>query len=392
MMKKSIATEILRIVGVLTGLVLTCNANSLVVTNGEILEMGGVHNFNNVLISNGTIYLTNDTVIASSGDISILSGGTITWRYTTTNWSTNIYLNSNGRGGNGSSVFSKNGSNAWNMTLQAASNLTINGTINLRGGAGQTHIGNAAQGVFGGDFYNSTTRNAHKGGTGGCSYGGNGGQGATLFLKSLAGNIDARNATLILSGGDGGMGGDGGTGGEGGSTPSGQGADGGDGGDSFGGNGGNGGQLIIRTETLRADSWLCLQRGGIGAYAGNGGEGGFLGFGSWGMLVHLMAEGGFWNGSFGASGESYNGVNGANGMLDVVKQAKPQPRFENGLLSLDLDMTSTSATYIVECCTNLLEAEWKEVDAFPGYSGEMRWADSLTNQAGKCFYRIQTIY
>lgn len=376
--------------------VLSATAESLIVTNGETLEMGGLKSYETVLISNGTIYLTNDTIITSASDIQILSGATITWHYTTTNWSTNIYLDSHGLGGSGASVLAKNGSNAWNITLQAASNLTVAGTIDLRGGAGQTHMGNAAQGSFGGDFRYPATRETHIGGTGGSSCGGNGGQGATLFLTSSSGNMDIRNANLNLSGGDGGNSGDGGTGGEGGSTPSGQGANGGSGGISQGGNGGNGGQLIIRTQTLYTNSWICLMEGGTNGLTGNGGAGGLPGTGSWGSSsageITIFASGGSWNGNQGPSGQSYDGLSGISGTVDVIKKAEARPQFENGQISLGLDMTSTSATYIVECCTNLFTADWQAVGTFYGQGGATNWTSIPSNGSDKAFYRIQTTY
>lgn len=183
---------------------LSAAVESLIVTTGETLEIGGSNSYETVLISNGTIYLTNDTVITSSGDIQILSGATITWHYTTTNWSTNVYLDSpGGRSGSGASVIANSGTNAWHLTLNSTGSLIINGTIDLRGGAGQTHIGSADQGIYGGTFYNPAERSAHNGGDGGTSCGGHGGAGAHLFLISQAGCIRLTGANIILCGGNG---------------------------------------------------------------------------------------------------------------------------------------------------------------------------------------------
>ncbi len=316
--------------GVVPVSVFSVSAESLIITNGETLELGGSKSYDNVLISNGTIYLTNNTVITSASDIQILSGGTVTWHYTTTNWSTNIYLNSSGRGGSGTSILAKNGSNAWNITLQAASNLTIIGKIDLRGGAGQTHIGNAAQGFFGGDFRPPASRIDHTGGTGGSSYGG------------------------------------------------------------------NGGQLILRTKILYTNGWTYFTDGGANGLAGGGGKGGVPGTGSWGSSsvkeFQIFGSGGPWDGSSGANGTGYNGLSGTNGVMDVIKQAKVRPSFENGQLTLNLDMTSTSATYSVECCTNLPEADWQPIGTFSGANGATNWISPSSNHLDKAFYRIQTVY
>lgn len=377
---------------------LFAEGESLIVTNGETLEMGGTYTFDNVLISDGTVYLTNDTVITSSGDISILTNGTITWHYTTTNWSTNVSIaNPPGRyGGYGTSVIAQNGSNAWNLALYSDETLTINGVIDLRGGAGQTHIGRAGMGSYGGSgYFTASQRAEYKGGNGGNSQGGNGGLGGILELQAGQNLINLQNSSLILSGGSGGNGGTGGTGGPGGdwSWPSGpssggQGADGGDGGDSLGGNGGAGGRFVIRTVELLTDNWSCATSGGANGLGGQRGDKGPPGLGQWTDGY----KGGFWPGSEGERGNSYNGISGTNGVMDVIKQAEPRPGFENGQFSLGLDMTSTSATYIVECCTNLLSADWQTVGTFNGRSGGTNWVEALSNRFDKAFYRIQTVY
>lgn len=372
---------------------LSAPAESLIVTNGESLEMGGTYNFENVLISNGTIYLTNDTIITSAGDISVLSGGTITWHYAT-NWVVNFSPSQN-NSGNGQSVYAQTGSNSWHLSLLSTNYLTVNGTIDLRGSAGQTHVGYANRGIGGNNFYNLSDRATSKGGKGGSSYGGTGGRGATLLLRSSAGNIDARGAEIILSGGDGGGGGHGSSGGRGGDwkgSGSGQGADNGGGGDSFGGNGGPGGELIIRTKLFDTKDWNCVMQGGT---HGNAGEGGYPDEPGYGYKIIGSGDNTkvvAWDGSTGAYGNSYNGSPGTNGMMNVIKQAEARAQLENNQLQLGLDMTSTSATYIVECCTNLFTADWQEIGRFSGANGSTNWTAALSNRADKAFFRIQTAY
>ena len=368
---------------------LSATAESLIVTNGETLELGGSKSYDNVLISNGTIYLTNDTIITSTGDISVLSGGTVTWHYTTTNWI--IATNLPYRGG---SFVAKNGADAWSLSLQATSNLLCSGRIDLRGGAGQTHVGKAGKGSYGGTaYFDAAHRAEHKGGNGGDSQGGNGGQGGSLELQAGHNHINLRNAALTLSGGQGGNGGTGGTGGTGGdwSWPppgqpqvGGQGADGGDGGASLGGDGGNGGKLVIRTKVLLTDNWSCSTSGGANGLGGQPGSEGSPGLGDNGY--------GFWEGSQGEEGSSYNGSLGTNGVMDVIKQAEARTQLENGQLRLGLDMTSTSATYTVECCTNLFTADWQPIGTFSGQGGATNWTSALSNSFDKAFYRIQTTY
>jgi hypothetical protein len=373
---------------------LSTPAESLIVTNSETLEIGGSKSYENVLISNGTIYLTNDTIITSAGDIQILSGATITWHYTTTNWALNFSPPQN-NSGNGQSVHAQNGTNCWNLSLAASTNLTIHGTVDLRGGAGQTHIGYANRGTGGAYFYDLAARTASKGGKGGSSFGGSGGHGANLFLQSSAGNIDLKNVTIILSGGSGGNGGHGSSGGRGGDwhgSGSGQGADNGGGGDSFGGNGGAGGNLIIKTALLNTDGWNCIIQGGIQGSAGEGGYPDEPGYGYQIIGSGDNTKAVAWNGSSGNYGNSYSGSIGTNGTIDVIKKAEARAQFENGQLSLGLDMTSTSATYTVECCTNLFTADWRPAGTFSGRGGATNWTSALSNRFDKAFYRIQTTY
>jgi hypothetical protein len=372
---------------------LSVTAESLIVTNGESIEMDGTYNFENVLISNGTVYLTNNTTITSSGDISILSDGTITWHYTTTNWVTNIYLDSpGGSSGSGASVIARNGTNAWHLTLHSTSNLTINGTVDLRGGTGQSHVGSADQGTYGGTFYNPEERSAHKGGNGGTSYGGHGGAGAEFFLISECGYIELTSADIILSGGNGGASGNGGAAGGGGDydgyPEEGQGADGGNGGDSIGGNGGNGGSLIIRTMVMNIAGWSLTNLPGHGGSAGSEGYPDEPGYG-YKIIGEKTVS---WNGNSGGFGSSQSGQIGMSGAMDVIKQAEARPSFENGQLRLSLDMSSTSATYIVECCTNLVTADWQTTGSFSGANGETSWSEAQSNRSNKAFYRIQTTY
>ena len=214
-----------------------------------------------------------------------------------------------------------------------------------------------------------------------------------LELQDGHNHIDLRNATLTLSGGYGGNGGTGGTGGDGGdwSWPppnqpqvGGQGADGGDGGDSLGGPGGSGGKLVIRTEELLTGNWSCSTSGGANGLGGKPGLEGSPGLGDNGH--------GFWAGYEGRKGNSYNGTRGTNGTIDIIKKAEARPRFENGQLSLGLDMTSTSAIYTVECCTNLFTADWRPAGTFSGRGGATNWISALSNSSDKAFYRIQTTY
>lgn len=368
----------------------------LIVAEGRTIEMGGVYHFDHILIS-GTVHLTNDTILSSASDISISSGGTITWHHTTTNWITEVHANAE------ESVIAENGSHAWNLTLHSYSNIVVNGMIDLCGGAGQTHSGRAGSGRSGWRFTNAAERVLHNGGDGGDSVGGAGGRGGTLILDAKEHSINLRGASLVLSGGRGGNGGQAGNGGDGGhwiGSGDAQGADGGDGGDSIGGNGGAGGLLVIRTKKLYTDEWNCLVHGGSEGMAGQAGEWGWFGSGSWGSdsmsmygsMYYPMASGGPWYGENGRSGESINGSPGADGAIDVIKEAESQMNFENGNLSIGLGMSSTAATYVVEYCTNLLSPNWQEVGVFSRVGETTRWIEPGSNRFEKAFYRILTIY